>query len=391
MDSIIQYLLDCTICPPRAEYDPDNTISVITTEGGDVYLREKVVFQSNELKLMGSLWRDKNSNNPKSCCIFLHSLGTNQFEVLNIIPFLVTPDLAVFAFDFPGCGMSEGSSTPLDGTGHFFVSSAVSHLKSNYGFTYFALWGRSMGAAIALHSVSLSNDFCCVASDSAFECIDEILLDQAKANKIPSFLMKMAFPVFRRKAKRLMDMEIDCPFPIAYVSAASTPLLMGHGSKDTFVPPHHAEDIFLRYGCKNKQLYIFDAKHNSTRPYQWYQSVARFIYRHAKVDAKPRNYNYVYATSHLHVGSLDIVLEDIDNQRLYQEKISQRQSACATECTSQSQSPAVEPVEPVEPAKHHRRKKHRKHHHDSDDADADGQRDKSASDTTSSEEVPQNA
>jgi pimeloyl-ACP methyl ester carboxylesterase len=73
--------------------------------------------------------------------------------MLNIIPFLCTPELAMFAFAFPGCGISEGKAAPLDRSGSQLVLAAVRHLRVRFSFTQFALWGRSLGAAIALHTV----------------------------------------------------------------------------------------------------------------------------------------------------------------------------------------------------------------------------------------------
>jgi hypothetical protein len=247
------------------------------------------------------------------CTIYLHSLGTNQFESLNLIPFLCTPELAVFSFDLPGCGISEGPSIPLDGSGCELVLAAVQHLRSHFSFTQFALWGRSLGAAIALHTVSTSNDFRCVVADSSFTSTRDFIYDQAKVNGVPKFFIQIAFPLVRAEVRRRTEMNIDYPFPINFVHFAHTPVLLGHGTRDTFIPPHHSEIIFAKYGDASKQLYTFEAKHNSPRPFHWYQTAARFIYRQTGLDEKVRMYNWVYSNSCLHVGNLRVVLENLRN------------------------------------------------------------------------------
>jgi predicted esterase len=247
------------------------------------------------------------------CLIYLHSLGTNQFEAINLIPFLCTSQLSLFAFDFPGCGISEGKATPLDGSGSGIVRTAVRVLRARFGFNQFALWGRSLGASIALHAVSTSNDFDCIVADSPFRCARDFLYDQAKANKIPQFFIKLALPIVQAEALRTLKMNIDYPFPINFVQFAQTPLLLGHGNADGFVPIYHSEAIFAEYGGSNKQLYIFEAQHNTSRPSHWYRSAGRFVYRRLGVDALVRSYEHVYRTSLLHAGPLVVVMKDLEN------------------------------------------------------------------------------
>jgi pimeloyl-ACP methyl ester carboxylesterase len=334
MFKVIQYLLELTFSPPRAVYNPDETISAITCDGL-IFEREIVQFTSDScLNLMGSLWRDRTQPNtcPTICTIYLHSLGTNQFESINIVPFLCTPELAIFTFDFPGCGMSEGRWVPLDGSGCDLVLAAVRSLRARFSFTQFALWGRSLGACIALHTVSTSNDFRCVVADSPFASTRDFIYDQAKSNNIPKCLIQMVFPLFRHEARRSVEMNIDYPFPISFVPFARTPLMLGHGSRDMFIPPEHSEKLFAHYGDPRKQLYTFDAKHNSPRPYHWYHTAARFIYRQTGLDRSLRPYTWVFAKSFLHVGNLQAVIQDIRDALREQEErqeVSQAPEAAA--------------------------------------------------------------
>jgi predicted esterase len=235
--------------------------------------------------------------------------------MLNIVPFLCTPELAMFAFDFPGCGVSEGRATPLDGSGCELVLGAVRHLRAQFQFTQFALWGRSLGAAIALHTVSTTNDFRCVVADSSFASTRKFLYDQARANRIPQCLINLVLPIVQAQARRTTAVNIDYPFPINFVQYAQTPVMLGHGSRDRFVPFTHCEAIFERYGSANKQLCRFDSKHNSPRPSHWYRTVARFIYRHLGMDAQVRSYDAVYSSAKLHVGEREAVRLEIQEAK----------------------------------------------------------------------------
>lgn len=312
MKSVVRWMLRATFSPPRCTYKANDTISVITTNSV-IYSRTIFEFISPKgEKIMSSLWRDSTVENPSKCLIYLHSLGANQFEVINIIPTICTKDLCLVAFDFPGCGLSGGTILPLDGSGANLVKSCVDYLKSTFHFTEFAVWGRSMGAAVALHTVSVYTDiFKCIVADSSFACTEKILKDQGKANGFPSFLVKMLMPIIKKEAKEDLKTKVDVPFPIEFVPNAQIPLLQGHGNKDRFVPCDHAKLIFDNYGAIDKQLNFFEGKHNSPRPNSWYETVSRFLYRHLNIQERPRCYDYVYRVSKLHIGPVEQVLPDI--------------------------------------------------------------------------------
>lgn len=312
MKSVVRWMLRATFSPPRCTYKANEVVSVITTNS-QVYNRTIFEFLSPKgEKIMSSLWRDQSNESPKNCMIYLHSLGANQFEAVNIIPLICTKDLSIVTFDFPGCGLSGGTILPLDGSGPQLVKSCVDYLTQNYHFTEFAIWGRSMGAAVALHTVSIYPEmFKCIVADSSFACTEKILKDQGRANGFPSFIIKMLMPVIKKEAKEDLKTKVDVPFPIEYIPKAKAPLLQGHGNKDRFVPCEHAKLIFNEYGGSDKQLNFFEGKHNSPRPNSWYETVCRFMFRHLNIDERPRCYDSVYFSSKLHVGPVEQVLPDV--------------------------------------------------------------------------------
>ncbi|OHT16719.1 hypothetical protein TRFO_12978 [Tritrichomonas foetus] len=312
MRKVVNWMFDVSLRPPRATYDLSNTVCLIESRGGDIYIRKDYTFDNGDhMTLHGSLWHVKDNPRPTSCIIFLHSLGTNQFECLNLVPFLCTPDLALFSFDFSGSGISEGDTIPLVGRGCHDVIAAANLLKTELNITQIGLWGRSMGAAIGLDTVSMTNEFSCIVSDSAFASTENIVYDQAKLNGFPKFFVKVAEPILKKEAEKIVGPALDVTYPLKDVTFSTTPLLMGHGKIDTFVPIQQAQQLFDRYGCSDKQLYIFNAKHNTTRPNQWYETAARFVYRKLGIDQKPRLYDSEYRNSLLHVGQLETVLVEV--------------------------------------------------------------------------------
>ena len=109
-----------------------------------------------------------------------------------------------------------------------------------------------------------------------------------------------------------MKMNLNCPSPLSDVPFAQTPLLMGHGKLDSFVPLHQAMDLFEQYGFSDKQLYVFNVKHNTSRPNQWFETVARFIYKKLGLEIEVRKYELIFRESQLHVGEKTLVLAEIE-------------------------------------------------------------------------------
>ena len=319
MRKVVEWMFDVTLRPPRASYNPAKSIAVVESCRRTLYVREGVEFTNPAgLKLIGSIWREQGSD-PTACVIFLHSLGTNQFECVNLVPFLCTPELALFAFDFSGSGRSEGDFIPLVGNGSQDVFAAADFVRSHYGITQLCLWGRSMGAAIGLDVVSMCNDFACIVADSAFASTEDIVYDQAKLNGFPKCLVKIAEPYLKRQAKRIVGESLDLRYPLKDISFAVTPVLMGHGKRDMFVPLAQARSLFDQYGATDKQLYVFNAKHNTVRPNQWYETAARFVYRKLGIEGTARLYDAEYRGADLHIGDVEEILVDIQKMRDFQE------------------------------------------------------------------------
>lgn len=306
----MNWLLESALFPPRMTYDLDDTICAITDDYNNAYVRTDVCIPTADgHSIKGSLWRDLSSMNPNNCVIFLHALGMNQFECVHLVPFLCRKDLAIFSFDFQSHGIADGNLIPLIGGGAEDVLIAVDHLKSEFGIQHFSLWGRSMGASIALDVAAVSGStFKCVVADSGFASTLHVINDQAKMNGFPSLVIGILYGYAKKSTQRRLGTKVDCHFPINHVQHASIPLLLGHGSVDSFIPLEQGRGLFVQYGGKEKQMYIFPGQHNSQRPHQWYESAARFIYRKMDLQENIRDYEYIYASAKLHAGDVDEII-----------------------------------------------------------------------------------
>ena len=85
----------------------------------------------------------------KKCILYLHTYSGNKCEGKFIFQYLPAHfDLALF--DFPGCGNSKAKYVTYGLTEKYDLDSILRKLEAEAGYKEFYLWGRSMGAAVAI-------------------------------------------------------------------------------------------------------------------------------------------------------------------------------------------------------------------------------------------------
>jgi pimeloyl-ACP methyl ester carboxylesterase len=316
MHALLHWANDSVFFPARQIYDPSNTVSVITSCHNNIFFRREVSIPgSGGHVIQGSLWRDVQYMNPPCCLIYLHALGTNQFEALNLVPFLCNRQIALFSFDFQSHGNSNGNSIPLFGGGAEDVHLVCDHLRTHFGMRRLGLWGRSMGACVCFEMASCSNPpIGCIVADSSYASIGHFVADQGKSTRLPNLAVEMLYRYFRKNAADSFHVGFDSDFPINMISTAEVPLLLGHGNDDAFVPLEQGRELFAQYGGLRKLMYVFPASHNTDRPPEWYETATRFVYRELGVRLGTRHYQQVFDSAELHVGPIESVLSDVCGQ-----------------------------------------------------------------------------
>jgi pimeloyl-ACP methyl ester carboxylesterase len=309
MRRVFDWVTELVVCPKRALYDLSDTICAVT-DRRNLYVRTDLVIPAaNGRSINGSLWRHISFMHPGHCVVYLHALGANQFEGVNLVPFLCTPTVAVFSFDFQSHGIADGNVIPLLGGGAEDVVVVRAFLQGEFRIRKFALWGRSMGASIGLEVVSTTRGlFECIVSDSSFASLAKLVRHLGTAQQLPGFLVSAFYKYMKRRIQDRVQMVVNCKVPLDVVANADIPLLLGHGNEDSFVPLAQGSLLFGRYGCAEKEMVVFPGQHNTPRPHQWYEVAARFVYRALGVRATVRDYDEIDASAVIHVGDSDTVM-----------------------------------------------------------------------------------
>jgi hypothetical protein len=93
---------------------------------------------------------------------------------------------------------------------------------------------------------------------------------------VPQFLVNVAFELIRQEVTSRADFDPLDLTPLAVASEATCPALFGVAADDTFVLPHHTQDLFNAWRGE-RVLRVFDGGHNGVRPVWFLEAAASFL------------------------------------------------------------------------------------------------------------------
>lgn len=119
------------IRPPRDLYSLQDLGPEKIKVNSEIFEREDFYIKNDrDLNLACSLWKPISQGNLKlPCIIYLHGNSSSRCESVNIIKYLLPLGVNVLAFDFAGCGHSEGEFISLGVWEKDDVKCVVEHLR----------------------------------------------------------------------------------------------------------------------------------------------------------------------------------------------------------------------------------------------------------------------
>jgi uncharacterized protein len=121
------------------------------------------------------------------------------------------------------------------------------------------LWGRSMGAAIALRAAALDSRVLALVLEAPMVDLVASTAAVLRRRRLP-FPRILARRVVRR-ASRLAGMPIDRPSPVETAPRVRFPTAMIHGTDDSIVPIQEARRLASAFACPPHWFEVAGAKH----------------------------------------------------------------------------------------------------------------------------------
>ncbi|RMX63101.1 hypothetical protein KXD40_008916 [Peronospora effusa] len=284
-------LVHLIIRPPRTDYDLEDLGPMEFSFAGKVFIREDfVVVNDRRQKLVCSHWRPATPSMTQMmpCVVYLHGNSSCRLEALGVLRTCLAAGLTVAAFDTAGCGKSDGEYISLGYYERDDLSDVVTHLRTKMNIGAVALWGRSMGAATALLHADRDPSIAGIVVDSAFASLGQLVEEVVDRGRqegltLPGFLVKIVLKFIRSSVKKRAHFDLQRISPIDHAAMSFVPVLFVAAEHDSFIAPHHSDQIFAAYGG-DKNLVKVDGDHNSSRPQFLLDSAAIFLQTALQVD-----------------------------------------------------------------------------------------------------------
>jgi len=214
----------------------------------------------------------------RPCVVYLHGNCSSRLEAFDALPVLLPRDLTVFCLDLAGSGRSEGEYISLGHHEEKDLLVVLEHLRATNEVTSIGLWGRSMGAVTSILRAGDDLGLAACVLDSPFgdlKTVAEELVNRGRF-KVPQFIVNMGIELIRNEVCTRAGFDVNELIPIKCAPRAQCPALFGVASDDTFVLPHHTQDLHNAWAGE-RVLRVFDGGHNGVRPAWFLEEASDFL------------------------------------------------------------------------------------------------------------------
>lgn len=275
------------IRPPRDDYKIEHLGPSKFMIGDKLYQRRDFfIYNSKGEKLFCSHWdiSDEERQTEKTpCIIYLHGNSSSRQEAYSETTLVLSKGISLLAFDFSGCGKSEGKYLTLGHKEIYDLEAVVSYLINSRRVSKISLWGRSMGSVIAFK-------FCeefeknekekiiqCIIADSPFTNL-VVLLKEIALEKvlIPKIFINRLVNYIRKNILNEAGFNISDIDSIKALNHVTCPVLFITGKTDDFIKSYHSHFLYDNYK-HNKKFIMFDGDHNTSRPRHVRNEIINFI------------------------------------------------------------------------------------------------------------------
>lgn len=195
--------------------------------------------------------------------VYLHGVGDCKIAGVQLSAFLYSKGYNVFLYDSRHHGESGGNYCTYGFFEKHDVSTVIDYLQQREDLVAgkIGLFGTSMGAAVAIQAAALDVRIGAVVSEAGFTTLRSIAVDyQRRLIKLPwHFLRNVAFA----RSQKVAGFKARLVAPIEDIKKLHCPILLTHGTVDTFIDVQHSKDLFAVSPEPKELLLIEGANHNN--------------------------------------------------------------------------------------------------------------------------------
>lgn len=276
---VYDMLWKMVIRPPRDLYTEDELGPDKFRLGKKVFIRRDLELTSSRGQLKCSHFLPaKGSTEARPCVVYLHGNCSSRLEAFDALPVLLPQDVSVFSMDLSGSGRSDGEYISLGYHEEQDLRTCLEFLRQLPTVSSIGLWGRSMGASTSILRAAQDSKIAACVLDSAFKDLKTVADELVGKGRFPwpTFLTGWAFDMVRNEVLNRANFDILELSPISRAPDAACPGFFGVASDDSFVLPHHTQELHNAWGG-HKHFRVFEGGHNGVRPLWFLEEAADFL------------------------------------------------------------------------------------------------------------------
>jgi pimeloyl-ACP methyl ester carboxylesterase len=191
--------------------------------------------------------------------VLLHGFAEDRSALLGRAWAMTQAGWNVAVLDSRARGQSGGGRCTFGAKEVGDVLSWLDLLRSRVGpCARFSLWGRSMGAAIALGAAEADRSVSALVLEAPYASLRASVAAALRRRHIPAFLAR---PMLARAA-RLVGVRLDQPIPEARARGFDRPVLLLAGGDDPIAPRAEIDRLADAFPTHPRVLTIPGARHN---------------------------------------------------------------------------------------------------------------------------------
>ncbi|HEX2914671.1 MAG TPA: alpha/beta fold hydrolase [Chloroflexia bacterium] len=210
--------------------------------------REKISFKSADgrLSLCGYFYP---SNESQAAIILCHGFHGGAVDTHRPALFAQAHGYNALTLDFRGCGESEGNTTSVGFWEVEDLLGAIEYLKSRPEVDpeRIAVYGYSMGGAVAIMAAARSTDIKAIVTDAAFASLDSLLkVKFGYFYRLPHFPFRHTAVWWSRRFSNTSGKRVDPVESLKKMASEgrNLPHFILHGAKDPGIPVEDARVLY---------------------------------------------------------------------------------------------------------------------------------------------------
>lgn len=192
---------------------------------------------------------------PKGTVIILHGIASCKEMMLGAILQFTKLGYNVVAYDSRANGISGGEYCTLGYYEKYDVGDCITALEKEFKVTgSFAVYGASMGGAIAMQALAVEPRISCGIVMSTFATLRETTYDYME--QIIGIRWQWIGKPVMEKSEQIARFSIDDVAPEKYAKRVRQPVLVVHGDADEKISVQYGRRLYNALASEDKQLEV---------------------------------------------------------------------------------------------------------------------------------------